>query len=646
MQWPLTQLFDTLIKTWLTTSTTPQLNGAFPGSPAKRVGLSPAYASSGHLAAVAIATYREILVIQLAGKHNNSSTRNGRDLLQTMVLCNPDLTLYAFTLGPFATSLYHDHRLRVLNAVDVQTACSGQGRAASMTPLAAVEFVAGDQVPIFKENIEVIFQDHTYEVNRPTPFALRAWLAGYMMSIGDMEERFHAVKRVNTRDMDDSQLAYVAQLARGDQYLNSKKSTSTKHEFTVAQVKQGKGKFRAERFNQRFMKGGNIEMQVRDESGSEFILDGRTTDVRGRTADIRAVGNLEGKTITSVSTVGGEAPTMAEQQKATIILDFLQGTADLFKNPFLKYIWHPSDDFTWPEGWDFSTPIPEIQSSRPLNDSQGLAVEHMLSPTPISVIHGPPGTGKTSVIAAAVCSASAAGRGGIWLAAQSNVAVKNIAEKLADVGFLNFRVLVSVDFHLEWHEHLYKKINKNIIRSDQFKNSSFLLQDCQTLIIDEASQISLADYMPLSSISTIRKMCFIGDDKQLPPYGQEEAEDIRSIFEVSHLRASAIFLDIQYRMPPQIGEFISDNKMTACLFVDVDGREQPNGTSWMNQLERQAVLKIAAKLQNEGKSFRFITPYDAQRSAMEEDMKRAGLRWADKCFNVDSFQGMILFFVF
>ena len=54
------------------------------------------------------------------------------------------------------------------------------------------------------------------------------------------------------------------------------------------------------------------------------------------------------------------------------------------------------------------------------------------------------------MIAAFVCSAVAAGANGIWLMAQSNIAVKNIAEKLADVGFLDWRLLVSKDFYTGW----------------------------------------------------------------------------------------------------------------------------------------------------------------------------------------------------
>ncbi len=54
------------------------------------------------------------------------------------------------------------------------------------------------------------------------------------------------------------------------------------------------------------------------------------------------------------------------------------------------------------------------------------------------------------MIAAFVCSAVAAGANGLWLVAQSNIAVKNIAEKLATVGFDNWRLLVSDDFHFDW----------------------------------------------------------------------------------------------------------------------------------------------------------------------------------------------------
>ena len=98
----------------------------------------------------------------------------------------------------------------------------------------------------------------------------------------------------------------------------------------------------------------------------------------------------------------------------------------------------------------------------------------------------------------------------------------------------------------------------------------------------------------------------------MPPYGQEEVENLQSIFELQHLRSEALMLDIQCenyfyniykdihilysdRMPPPIGDFISDAvydgqlrsnpdhavQDNTCWFMDVDDSiERRNGTSW------------------------------------------------------------------
>ena len=58
-----------------------------------------------------------------------------------------------------------------------------------------------------------------------------------------------------------------------------------------------------------------------------------------------------------------------------------------------------------------------------------------------------------------------------------------------------------------------------------------------------------------------------------------------------------------------------------------------------NSLEKNAVLKLAKHFESEQLSYRIITPYEAQRSSIEEDMEEAKLDWGDKVFNVDSFQG-------
>ena len=137
------------------------------------------------------------------------------------------------------------------------------------------------------------------------------------------------------------------------------------------------------------------------------------------------------------------------------------------------------------------------------------------------------------------------------------------------------------------------------------------------------------------------------------------------------------------RMPPQIGDFIaqtvypskddlegsdpllksSDTHSLAgdqpllCHFVNIPGQQISHGTSWkvsislviitfciglsfhQNLEECKAIIQLASIFQAEGRNFRIITPYDAQRSLIEEELKKAELEWGDKCFNVDSFQG-------
>jgi regulator of nonsense transcripts 1 len=288
------------------------------------------------------------------------------------------------------------------------------------------------------------------------------------------------------------------------------------------------------------------------------------------------------------------------------------------------------------------------------------------------------------VIAAFVQLAVRFNKGGIWLVAQSNVAVKNIAEKLTSIGFENWKLLVSKGFHLGWHEHLYYKVQNNIVCSDTFNiaSSKSNLKGCQIIlctlsmlshprinkftkeiplkimVVDEASQIEVGNYVSIFANfkHSLRKLCFIGDDKQLPPFGQEDLQDLQSIFEIPHLRKQVVFLNIQYRMPPQIGDIISDlvyeNKLksnplhpitedtTACYFVEALGMEKPlPGGSYMNEVEATHVLHLARKLQDQERNYRIITGYEGQRSYIEGLMKDEGLEWGDKCFNVDSFQG-------
>lgn len=96
-------------------------------------------------------------------------------------------------------------------------------------------------------------------------------------------------------------------------------------------------------------------------------------------------------------------------------------------------------------------------------------------------------------------------------------------------------------------------------RIDMFTNKIPI----KSLVVDEASQIALSDFVhPLSSLKSLEKLSFIGDDKQcmfldyceccfmayktsVPPFGQDDEKTVQSVFDKPHLKTSSILLNTQ-----------------------------------------------------------------------------------------------------
>lgn len=190
-------------------------------------------------------------------------------------------------------------------------------------------------------------------------------------------------------------------------------------------------------------------------NGQERHILGRAVHIDGRTASVAVTGQVGSGSIHSVTTIGKEEPTTAEGRRALVMLDALGDPTALFTIPFVRHIWLPQEKVIWADTSKFPLVALHYPSNKKLNSSQNKAVKIILSNQDthrVAKIQGPPGTGKTTVIAAAVTSVMASKDRTltVWLVAQSNVAVKNIAEKLAQVGFWGFKILVSKDFHFDW----------------------------------------------------------------------------------------------------------------------------------------------------------------------------------------------------
>ena len=123
------------------------------------IGVSPGYSSSGKLVAIAIADDQHCVIVEFnvagprRGRSNNtppSRNEEGLQLLQR-ILCRTAGDLIAFDMGPLTMSLYCDaHRLRVHNAVDVQSGVSAVDR----KPLSAIKAIIGTEVPIKEINVD------------------------------------------------------------------------------------------------------------------------------------------------------------------------------------------------------------------------------------------------------------------------------------------------------------------------------------------------------------------------------------------------------------------------------------------------------------------------------------------------------------
>ncbi|KAK0500417.1 P-loop containing nucleoside triphosphate hydrolase protein [Armillaria luteobubalina] len=644
------------------------------------LGIAPVYGSKCALSTVAFASSTRVMIIDFPGQ-KKSTNRPALDLLEYIVL-RSHYPKYAFHMDNVALSLHFDLELPVVNGVDLL---------ANQESLNSILCALGGKnhhLLLHRGNVVALFRQEESSQTLERHTAMQAWSACRAAMLKHMATASNSPK-ISTLDFDKARLTVLAKINRHTRRLTYMKPTRTRNDIEAEfSRKNGNMHISSARFKTRIRKSGTQTMEISSTGGGQpRTTPGRVIQVKGRAVTIAIQGHLSTQAPLKVTTIGREDPTFAEGAKAGIILAALYPSTTILDRPFIQALWFPQSRISWAATASFNRKV-TLNFPGQLNDSQRRAVDLIFSnrnADRVTVIQGPPGTGKTTVISAAVTStvASSDRDRTLWLVAHSNVAVKNIAEKLASVGFLGFKILVSKDFHYDWHEHLYESINHNLIRSDDFVNNTVAMErllldsriilctlsmlsherlptiarivPVQTIIFDEASQIEIGDYLPViyRFTSSLQKMVFIGDDKQLPPYGQSDIPDLESVFEKEHLHRKIHALDTQYRIPKPIGDFISEqvykNRLqtvheissnNCCRFVNVSGgREGEHSKSWINEKEIQAVVKIANILQRRGKSFKVITPYDAQRSAIEKALKDANLTWKDTCYNVDSFQG-------
>ena len=149
----------------------------------------------------------------------------------------------------------------------------------------------------------------------------------------------------------------------------------------------------------------------------------------------------------------------------------------------------------------FHYPIPK------LNSSQQTAVDKILTSNELTVVHGPPGTGKTTTLVQAIKALIKQNNKQILVVAPSNTAVDLLSEKLSDEGLNVLRVgnparvserLMSLTLDSKMAEHGRMKEIKNLKKqANEFKNMAHKYKrnfgkaerDQRKALFDEAHKI-------------------------------------------------------------------------------------------------------------------------------------------------------------
>ncbi|KAI0800454.1 P-loop containing nucleoside triphosphate hydrolase protein [Fomes fomentarius] len=588
----------------------------------------------GAVEAVALATPTVAYLVFLGRKDTptpSSSSYSGVDLAR--ILSHPHCLLAGLNVTRTALLLYRQLGSHVVG-VELTSLPTNGGR-----PSAAqlADTYLGPKV--HKRDINSLW---LLEGN--LDLALKAWLLG-SVAAQTLDQILNFAK-ADTRALHQHQLYCLAQLVVNVELVQADQPTRVENDFDKIEFDaDGKLILRSARYKSRVRSSAQTVVEI---NGGKIRA--HAVSSKGKSTGLRVFqGKFQGK-VKNVSIVGREEATLTECARDEFLLRVLQGAVRLDASPYVRMLWYPEGKKAGKKSKGAKVPVgvPLIMT---LNPSQKRVVAAMLADDePLVVVHGPPGTGKTSTISAALS---------YW---------QNIAKSLFTKG-IDFKLIVSEEFHFEWHEHLYDGIERNLIRSDDFgaawdvKNwiGDTTIMLCTLSMLSNPALIDTFEFKHLyykfrksESPSTSRglsKVCMFGDPNQLPPFGSEAAPKMKTIFDFKHLKDNAYFLDMQYRMPVPLGNFISEHvydlklksvhtvKDSRCVqFIDVrKGKEEKVGRSWKNVEEIHTIVNIVKKYYN-NKKYCIITPYDPQRGAITAALKAAGVEGWEEVYNVDSFQ--------
>jgi DNA replication ATP-dependent helicase Dna2 len=204
------------------------------------------------------------------------------------------------------------------------------------------------------------------------------------------------------------------------------------------------------------------------------------------------------------------------------------------------------------------------------NDAQDRAVRLAVGAEDCALVHGPPGTGKTYVLARIVRALVDRGDR-VLLSAFTNRAVDNAIEALEAQGVTDVvRVGTESGVREDMQGYRLQTAGDPETCASQLRDAPVVAattascgsrvmreQSFDAAIVDEAGQ--LTEPATLAATALADRFVLIGDDQQLPPVVREAPRLETSLFERLHAEypGASVLLDRQYRMAQRIQAFAS-----------------------------------------------------------------------------------------
>jgi DNA replication ATP-dependent helicase Dna2 len=240
----------------------------------------------------------------------------------------------------------------------------------------------------------------------------------------------------------------------------------------------------------------------------------------------------------------------------------------------------------------------ELALKTDLNPTQKEAFANAYAANNFYLIQGPPGSGKTWLLAHLAHQFALEGKN-VLITAFTHTAINNALQKtstltqyphIIKVGKnnqkegLNYEGSTALNIP-DLSRSIYDEDSKGIIvgatcYSPHTRKMEFMNWDI--IIFDEAGQLSI----PLAFAAMVKgkKFIFIGDHRQLPPIiAENQTDDVfkKSIFEHLHQFDQGIMLDTTYRMNKQINAFPSKQ------FYDGKLVPHKNNENWLLEIPNE-----------------------------------------------------------